>query len=110
MLRNLSLTAASLMGSHACPLRVISSSFLLVQMVNLMLINHCKDPLGEIFWLLLTETTVVSPSDVCCSETQALRPQRMVLMAYPRNCARKQTNPKFWLSEILPILNSVCGN
>lgn len=94
MFGNLSWTAASLMGSHTGPCWVISSSVLVAQMVNLMLINHFKDPLGEIFWLLLREATVVSPSDVCRSDTQTLRPQRTVLMAHPRNCTHKQTNPK----------------
>lgn len=64
-------------------------------MVNLMLINHFKDPLAQIFWLLLIEATVVSPSEVCCSETQAVRPQRTVLIACSRNCTHKQTNVKF---------------
>lgn len=74
-------------------------------MVNLMMINHFKDPLGEIFWLLLIEATVVSPSDVCRSETQALRPQRTVLMAHPRNCTHKQTNPKFSAVRDLSFLS-----
>lgn len=70
--------------------RVVSLAFLPVQMLNLMLMNHFKDPLGEIFWLLVIEAAVVSPSDVCRSETQAVLPQSTVLRAHPRNCTHKR--------------------
>lgn len=90
MLEKPSGTAALLMRSHPCVSRVHSSSFLAVQMVNLVLFNHFKDPLGEILLVLVVEATVLSPSDTCRSEAPALHPQRMVSMAHPLNCAHKQ--------------------
>lgn len=49
-----------------------------------------KDSLGETFWLLLREATVVSFSDIWGSEAHGFHPHRTVWTAYPRNWKHTQ--------------------